>query len=170
VARRKAHTYNSVLPALASRSRKHVQRPRTQSRAGPRLAHLFLFHFCTGRAFACRAQTAKTMCKNGGFPPDSEQKAPDFCHLAHGPVAGFLRLPRLELRDRAAPGPFARPGANSSLEKIPERLVVNRVMELHLGTLDERAQLLRATVGSGLLEVDVTALHIGAENLRDPFR
>ena len=38
-----------------------------------------------------------------------------------------------------------------ALKQVPERLVVNRVVELHLGAFDDASQLARAAVGYGLL-------------------
>ena len=55
------------------------------------------------------------------------------------------------------------------LEQIPERLVVDRVVELHFGAFDDGAQFARAAVGGGLLQIGITALHVGAENLGNPL-
>ena len=57
-----------------------------------------------------------------------------------------------------------------SLEQVPERLVVDRVVELNLGALDDGSQFARRAVGGRLLQFGVTALHVGAQNLRDPLR
>ena len=57
-----------------------------------------------------------------------------------------------------------------ALEQVPERLVVDRVVELHLGAFDEGSQLARRTVGDGLLQFRIAALHVGAQNLRNPRR
>src|SRR5579862_5248504 len=54
------------------------------------------------------------------------------------------------------------------LEQVPEGLVVDGVMELHFGALDDGAQESRATIGGGLLQIGVAALDVGAENLRNP--
>ena len=51
---------------------------------------------------------------------------------------------------------------------IPERLVVDFVVVLDLGAFDEGSQLARGAVCGGLLEVGEAALHVGAEDLRDP--
>ena len=47
-----------------------------------------------------------------------------------------------------------------ALEQIPERLVVNLVVELHFWSLDECAEVAGAAVGSGLLQIGEAALHI----------
>src|ERR1039458_94904 len=57
-----------------------------------------------------------------------------------------------------------------ALEQIPERLVIDRVVELYLGALDNGSQLARAAVGRGLLQLGIAALHVGAQNLGDPGR
>ncbi len=46
------------------------------------------------------------------------------------------------------------------LEQIPQRLVVDSVMKLHFGALDDCSQLARRTVGGSLLQIDIAALHI----------
>ena len=56
------------------------------------------------------------------------------------------------------------------LEQIPQRLVVNRVVELHLAAFDDGAQFTRATVGGGLFQLGIAALHVGTENLGNPLR
>ena len=70
--------------------------------------------------------------------------------------------------------PQGRPGFRIScsrgLEQIPERLVVDLVVELDFGALDDGSQFARAAVGGGLLQVGVAALHVGAQDLADPLR
>ena len=55
-----------------------------------------------------------------------------------------------------------------SLEQVPERLVVDGVVELDFGALDDGSQLLGAAIGGGFFQIGITALHIGAEDLGDP--
>src|SRR5580658_505859 len=57
-----------------------------------------------------------------------------------------------------------------ALEQVPQSLVVNRVVELHLRSLYYGSQFARRAVCRSLLQFDVTALHIGAQNLADPLR
>src|SRR3954471_5119115 len=56
------------------------------------------------------------------------------------------------------------------LEQVPEGLVVDLVVELHFGSLDEGAEVASAAVGGSLLEIGETALHIGAEDFGNPLR
>ena len=76
-------------------------------------------------------------------------------------------------RDRFWPRLFvAIPGDDETfaLEQIPERLVVDLVMELHFGRLDEGAQFACAAISSGLLQIGEAALHVGTQDLGDPLR
>src|ERR1017187_4492236 len=57
-----------------------------------------------------------------------------------------------------------------ALEHIPERLVIDRVVELHFRAFYAGSQFARRPVGGGLLQVGIAALHIGAKNLCDPLR
>ena len=61
-------------------------------------------------------------------------------------------------------------GSRWGLEKIPEGLVVDLVVELHLGAFDYRPQLAWRTIGGSLLQVGITALHVAAEDGGDPLR
>src|SRR5271166_1407054 len=56
------------------------------------------------------------------------------------------------------------------LEQVPQRLVVDLVVILHLGAFDEGSQCARAAVSGGLFQFGIAALHVSAENLRDPGR
>src|ERR1700722_5176588 len=60
-----------------------------------------------------------------------------------------------------------RPSAvgTALLELIPQILVVDLVVILHLRRFDDRAEEPRATVGRALLEIGIPTLHIGAEQL-----
>ena len=63
------------------------------------------------------------------------------------------------------------PGHNNpgfALEQVPERLVIDLVVVLHLGGLDKGSQIARGAIGRGLLEIDETALHVFAQDLRNP--
>jgi hypothetical protein len=64
-----------------------------------------------------------------------------------------------------------RPGVSVKkfpLKQVPERLVVDRVVELHLGAFDDAAQLPRRAVGDGLFQVRVAALYVRTQNLSNP--
>src|ERR1035441_7300638 len=54
------------------------------------------------------------------------------------------------------------------LEHIPERLVVDLVVELHFAALDDGAQFARAAVGRGQLQFGIAALYVFAQNRFDP--
>src|ERR1035441_2336458 len=56
-----------------------------------------------------------------------------------------------------------------ALEQVPERLVVDGVVELNFGAFDYGPKLARRAVGGGLLQVGVTALHVVAKNLANPL-
>jgi len=58
----------------------------------------------------------------------------------------------------------------SVLERVPQRLVVDGVVELHLGALDDGAQFARAAIGGSLFQIDITALDVAAQNPGDPLR
>jgi hypothetical protein len=49
-----------------------------------------------------------------------------------------------------------------ALKQVPEGLVVDGVVELDFAAFDDASQLTRGTVGGGLLQVGVAALHVGA--------
>ena len=66
--------------------------------------------------------------------------------------------------------PFVLGDGTLALEQVPERLVVDLVVELHFRSLDERSELARAAVGGGLLQIGKAALHIRAQNFGDPLR
>src|SRR3954468_21519051 len=54
-------------------------------------------------------------------------------------------------------------GFSGILKQVPERLVVDRVVELHLGPFDNGSEQPGAAVSGGFLQVRVTALHVRAE-------
>src|SRR5882762_4901712 len=54
------------------------------------------------------------------------------------------------------------------LEHVPEELVVDLVVVLHFGSLNESSQQARTTIRRGLLEVGVAALDVFTEKLRGP--
>ena len=56
------------------------------------------------------------------------------------------------------------------LEQIPERLVVNGMMELYFRAFNDGSQLAGQRFAAACFQVRVTALHIGAENLADPVQ
>ena len=56
----------------------------------------------------------------------------------------------------------------ASLELVPEVLVVNVVVVLHLRRFHERSQQARTAIGRSLLQVGVAALHILAQQLGRP--
>src|SRR4029077_15932793 len=55
------------------------------------------------------------------------------------------------------------------LEKIPQELVVNLVVELDLRRLDNRAQQTRAAIGRCLFQVGVAAFDVFPEEFACPF-
>jgi hypothetical protein len=55
------------------------------------------------------------------------------------------------------------------LEQIPEELVVDLMVELHLWRFDEGPQRARAAIRGGLLQIGVTPLNIFAEKRRCPI-
>ena len=55
------------------------------------------------------------------------------------------------------------------LELIPEVLIVDFVVELHFGSLHDGSKQAGATVGRGLLQIRVTALHVRSEKGCGPF-
>src|SRR6266567_1126031 len=56
------------------------------------------------------------------------------------------------------------------LEEIPEQLIVDVVVELHLRRLDDRAQQAGAAVRRSLLQIGVASLHIRSQQSRRPLR
>jgi len=60
-------------------------------------------------------------------------------------------------------------GTAANLKQIPEELVVDVVVILHLGRFHERSQQTRTPIGGSLLQIRVPALHIFAENFRRPL-
>src|ERR1700733_12277709 len=57
----------------------------------------------------------------------------------------------------------------STLEQVPEELVIDIVMVLHLGSLHKSPEQARAAVGSSLFQIGVAALHIFAEKFGGPL-
>jgi hypothetical protein len=58
---------------------------------------------------------------------------------------------------------------DENLKQIPEELIVDVVVILHLGRLHESSQQTGTAIGGRLLQVGVTSLYIFAENFRGPL-
>src|SRR5260370_26128920 len=62
-----------------------------------------------------------------------------------------------------------RPATKRLLEQVPEELVVNLVVILHLGSLYHCAEGTRATIRGDALQLRVAALDVGAKQSRGPL-
>ncbi len=92
----------------------------------------------------------------------------------HNPPARISPKKRRRILIRAALTPLrpvfpGRPGTSSRLEQVPEELVVNLVMVLHLWRFHERAQRSRATVSRRSLQIRVATFHVGTKKLGGPI-
>ena len=85
---------------------------------------------------------------------------------------GFCELSRRKSRPqhglRCCITVSAKQHRSHRLKEIPQGLVVNPVVELHLATLHNGSKQLRAAVGRRFLQVRITPLHIRTENLPNP--
>src|SRR5947209_7218669 len=82
-----------------------------------------------------------------------------------------LRPPEEPDQNAKTPWPLGRAFSwqnCSTLEQVPQELVVDVVVILHLGRLHKGSQQTRAAVRRRLLQICVATLHVFAEKLRRP--
>src|SRR5579859_6871772 len=151
----------SLRPAQDSRTPTNI-RPWTSGLAqSSNLAHGFYIYSGIERATTQHRSPAETLCKTEAFL------------VLQAKLSGSSGLPGSHSQVSIRANCLKQVCKFSEirklpLEEVPERLIVNRVVELNLRTFHNRSEQSGTAIGRGFFEVRITPLHIGAENLRDP--
>src|SRR6266403_468179 len=122
-----------------------------------------------------RARPSRRPKEKGSLPRVLTKRRSEHTSPAYFPLspAAIYNLHRRSLLKNKAP-PIKSEALSTSLvavflEEVPQKLVVDFMVKLHLGSLHNRAQVSRAAVGGTALQVNVAGLDVGAEKLGGPI-
>ena len=140
-AKRGENTRFFVFADTITYTRKFATPPRAQLCARLKLWHRFLYLLWHTESRPGAEQIPGIRCKTGGFSYSLNKYArvATIC----GGIDAFVRTALL----RRGTTPFTTYRMTKNLKQVPERLVVNRVMELDFRALHDRTQQLRTAIG-----------------------